>query len=200
MSQHRAEASARLSPIGRRLFKFIEFDDDEELLVEIRKHPIGLVFIIITGLLIATVLLVATMLLAFGLDGFGLDIGEGGTGPLRGIIVGLGIVLSLFAILGMIISIILYRSNVVYITNEKIAEVMYVSLLNRRVMQLGIGNVEDVTVIQKGILPRIFNYANLIVETAGEIANPAFTFVPTPHENSNVIIEAHEGYVKRYGN
>ncbi len=201
MSRHRAEASARLSPIGRRLFRFIEFDDDEELLAEIRKHPIGLVFIVVTGVFIAVVLLIATMLLAFGLNGSGLEFGDGGgSGTLRAIVVSLGVILAVFAIVAMIISIILYRSSVVYVTNEKLAEVVYVSLFNRRIMQLGIGNVEDVTVIQKGILPHIFNYGNLIVETAGEIANPAFTFVPHPHENSQIIIEAHEEYVKKYGN
>lgn len=196
--QHRAEATARLSSVGKKVFKYIEFDDDEELLAEIRKHPIGLVFIWLTGFLITATIVSSTVLLGMTVGSVGGDIDS--SGSFRSIIIAIGLILGILSLLITIVTAILYQSNVVFVTNEKIAEVMYVSIFNRRVLQLGIGNVEDATVVQKGILPRLFNYGNLLTETAGELPNPAFTFVPDPNGYSKLIIQAHENYVEKYGN
>ena len=199
MSAHKAEVCATLSPMGQRLFRFIEFDDDEELIAEIRKHPIGLIFIIVTGVFITLAIIAGTSLLAYNLDSLGLGSVDGSS-MLKSIILGIGIVLGLLGLLMTIITAVLYVSNVVFLTNEKLAEVVYISLFNRQIMQLGIGNVEDVMVKQKGILPRIFNYGSLIVETAGEIRNADFTYVPNPNMHGPQIVEAHEKYVEKYGN
>jgi hypothetical protein len=200
MSPHKAEACARLSPIGQRLFRFIEFDDNEELLAEIRKHPLGLFFVVATGMVISLLIGVATVALALNLGKLGVGTVEGTGFLARNIMVALGLLLAAFGIVATVVGAIIYRSSVVFITNEKIAEVVYRSIFNRRIMQLGIGNVEDVTVFQKGILPRLFDYGNMVVETAGELKNPAFTYVPIPQTNSRIIIEAHEEYVQKYGN
>ena len=200
MSPHKAEACAKLSPMGKRLFRFIEFDDEEEMLAEIRKHPVGLFFVEITGLLITLTVTIAVVVLALNLDFLGIDSTEGSGLLARNLIGMSGIILGVLGIIATLIVSILYTSNVVFVTNDKIAEVAYISLFNRRITQLGIGNVEDVTVSQRGILPHIFNYGSLLIETAGETTNPAFTYVPDPQNNSRVIIEAHEAYVKQYGN
>jgi len=199
MTPHKAEACARLSPIGQRLFRFVEFDDNEELVAEIRKHPIGLFFIWSTGIFITAVIVIATSLLALNLNNFGVGmVDESGT--VKAIILALGFLLAALSIIMTLVTAIIYRSSVVFVTNEKIAEVMYVSIFNRHIMQLGIGNVEDATVTQKGILPRLFDYGSMVIETAGEIANPAFTYVPRPNEYSQVITRAHEQYVEKFGN
>ena len=195
---HKEEVSSHLSSMGQRLFRFIEFDNDEVLLAEIRKHPVGLFFILFTGLLISGAILAATSFLSSNLDYLGLDSGDNES-LLRTVILALGFVVSSLGLLMTLITVFLYRSNVVFVTDQKIAEVVYISLFNRRILQLGIGNVEDVSVIQRGILPRIFNYGSLVVETAGESENPAFTYVPNPNINSQIIIQAHEEHVKKYG-
>lgn len=197
-SAHKEEVSHHLSPMGRRLFRFVEFDDQEELLAEVRKHPLGLFFIIVTGVFISLAVAFAATALALHLDIVGLD--SSNETLIRDTLIGLGLVLGAFGLVATIIAAILYRSNVVFITNQKIAEVMYLSLFNRRILQLGMGNVQDVTVTQKGILPRLFNYGGLVVETAGEIENPAFTYVPNPNTISQIIIQAHQQYVKEHGN
>jgi hypothetical protein len=199
MTPHKAEACARLSPIGQRLFRFIEFDDNEELITEIRKHPLGLFFIWVMGLFIAAAIIAATSLLALKLGDMGLGTIDG-SGTIKTIIVGLGLLLGAFSVVMTVISSFIYKSSVIFVTNEKIAEVVYTSIFNRRIWQLGIGNVEDATVTQKGILPRLFNYGGIVIETAGEATNPAFAYVPRPNDYSQVIIRAHEQYVEKYGN
>lgn len=198
MSPHKAAVCKTLSPAGQRVFPLVEFDEDEQMLTEVRKHVIGLIFIWLTGLFITAVIVIAISWFAMSLDGLGFEIDNGET--IKAILVGIALLLGVLSLVATLITSLIYRSNVVFVTNEKIAEVLYMSIFNRRVKQLGIGNVEDVTVIQKGILPRIFNYGSLVVQTAGEAENPTFTYVPRPDYVSRIMIEAHEHYVQQYGN
>lgn len=197
---HKLQTMARLSPMGRALFKFVEFDADEELLLEVRKHPIGLVWIALLGFGISIVVFVVSAIFGIAVnngvfDGLGVE-----STTIRNIALILGLVVSSLGILLTLVIMLLYVRNVIFITSEKIAEVVYVSLLNRRTIQLNIGKVEDVGVSQVGLFPRLFNYGSLLIETAGETKNPEFSYVPDPHKVSQVIIQAHEEYVQKYGN
>lgn len=100
----------------------------------------------------------------------------------------------------MLIAAVIYNNSVVFVTSEKIVQVLYISLFNRKISQLGIGDVQDVTVQQVGIFPRIFNYGTLVVETAGEQQNYTFTYTPRPYESAKAIVGAHEKDVAAHGN
>lgn len=197
---HRHEAAMKLSPTGRKLFKYVEFDEDEELLTEIRKHPFGLFLIILAGTFITVFLFVAFIFFAANIESLGLESVGGDSDGLKAVLVAVGVILAFISLIVTIITTILYSLNVVYVTNEKVAQVHYLSIFNRKVMQLSIGNIEDVNVTQKGIFPHLFNYGTLLIETAGEMVNPSFSYVPHPHDNTHIIIEAHEAYVQKYGN
>lgn len=197
---HRAEVCKQLSPIGQKLFKYIEFDKDEELLAEIRKHPIGLVAIGAVGIFISLAVFVATAFLSANVGSGLSDAGFSDDGSLKTIIILIGLVVSLLALGVTAISLVLYIRNVIFVTSDKVAQVNYISLFNRKVTQLGIGQIEDVTASQQGILSHIFGYGTLIIETAGERPNPEFTLVPNPYPKAQLIVEAHENYVEKYGN
>ncbi len=199
-SVHRAKAAQTMSPIGRRLFKFIEFDPDEELIAEIRKHPIGYIAIGVVGSLIAIIVFLAAAVLAANLDKLNPNTVDGVSTALKTIIIAGGTALTALILVVTIIGIILYRLNVIYVTNEKIAEVAYISLFNRKITQLGLGQVEDVTDRKRGIFAYIFNYGTLIVETAGERENATFSTVPNPNYYSQKIIQAHEQNIREHGN
>lgn len=197
MSAHKEEVRRQLSPMGQKLFRFVEFDDSEQMLAEIRKHPIGLVFTVATGVFISFTIIIGLIVLALNLESLGFTLDNT---LARDLLVGLALVLGSFGIIATFIAAVLYTSNVVFVTNQKIAQVMYISLFNRKILQLGMGNVEDVNVSQKGILAHIFDYGSLVIETAGEMENPAFTYVPDPNTNSQIIIQAHQEYVEKHGN
>ncbi|MCW1908825.1 MAG: PH domain-containing protein [Candidatus Saccharibacteria bacterium] len=198
MSEHQLQEASHLSGIAKRLFKYIEFDDDEMMIREVRKHPIGLLFTWITGIFVLFVIMGITFFLSSQVKN--VDSVNDSNGAIQTIILFVGLVLSLLSVVATAISAWLYTSNVLYVTSEKIAEVRYLSIFNRRVTQLNIGKVEDLTVNQRGILPRIFNYGNILIETAGETTNPDFTYVPMPNDVSKSILQAHENYVEKYGN
>lgn len=201
IEEMKAEDRAKLSATGKKYFKFIEFDKDEGFICEIRKHPIGLFFIYFTGISIA--LIIAFL---FSVIGFSSVLNEGlsGTGAPSGTIKSLvvvgGIIFIFFVLVVMTIQAILYSNNVIFVTTEKIAQILYINLFNRKISQLSIGDVQDVTVTQKGILAHMFNYGTLVIETAGEQQNYTFSYIPDPYMHSKAIVGAHERNLVQYGN
>lgn len=194
---HREEAAKKLSKEGRRYFEFIEFDEAEQLITEIRKDPVGLFIVLLVGSFVTIALLTISVIVS------SIDFG-GIFGGSTGLIKALTVVVSIFATFGSaimtLIAAFLYVSNVIFVTSEKIAQVLYLSLFNRKISQLSIGDVQDVTVTQKGILAHIFKYGTLVIETAGEQSNYTFTYVPEPYQVSKLIVGAHEENLKLHGN
>ncbi|MDB5185948.1 MAG: hypothetical protein JWL85_471 [Candidatus Saccharibacteria bacterium] len=191
---------SRLSPLGKALLQRIEFDPDEQLVTEIRKHPIGLVIIYASGLSI-TVLLFLLLVVAPALItspdalGLGIDITA-----IRPILVLVGFFMTVLSLIATAIAAYLYVNNVVIVTSEKIAQVLYRTIFDRKISQLSIGDVQDVTVSQRGLLSHIFNYGTLVIETAGEQNNYDFTYTPQPYEAAKAIVGAHERNLVQYGN
>lgn len=195
---NRIKACENLSAEGRKHFKFIEFDENEVLVTEIRKHPFGLFAILFTGIIVAVLAVLFASFIAVA------DLNKifevGNSSGLKSILLLFAFAALVLSLIGTLIGVFLYRSNVIYVTSEKIAQVLYTSLFNRKISQLSIGDVQDVTVTQKGILAHIFNYGVLVIETAGEQQNYTFTFVPDPYMRSKDIVGAHERNLTLYGN
>lgn len=190
---------AKLSSVGKKLFDIIEFDTDEKLYYEIRKHPVGLFVIYLAGFLVAGLVFGVFVLGSFLLSADPLGLGIEPRGIQSAMIL-LGGALTAFILTVTAIGAHIYQSNVVLVTSEKLAQVLYKNLFYRKISQLSIGDVQDVTVTQKGILARIFNYGTLVVETAGEQQNYTFAFTPRPYESSKAVVAAHETNLKRHGN
>lgn len=122
------QGKSRLSQMGKRFFKLIEFDENEELLLEIRKHPFGFWVLVIGGIIIAALVILATFALAS--SGF---MRELGLDELRPFIALLGFILAVIVLIATAIFAQLYRSDVVYVTNEKVAQVLYKTIFHRKV-------------------------------------------------------------------
>lgn len=188
----------QLSPRARKFFDMIEFDEKEQLLAEIRKHPFGLVMIYVTGGLITLALFSLLVVMPFVFSSESLGFVD--SPATRNIIVLVGFVLSAIAIIGVAVGAFLYQGNVVLVTSEKLAQQLNTSLFDRKISQLSIGDVQDVTISQKGVFARIFNYGTLVIETAGEQVNYVFTFTPDPYQTAKTIVGAHERNLQQYGN
>jgi uncharacterized membrane protein YdbT with pleckstrin-like domain len=197
--QNRAQAEQQLSSEGKKYFHFIEFDADEKLVTEIRKHPFGLFLIFLTGGFV-TLAIIGLMVVIVGADLSGFVESDNSQSTIKGVISFLSLLLIIGSVIMTLIAAFLYKSNVIFVTSEKIAQVLYTSLFNRKISQLSIGDVQDVTVTQKGIFATIFKYGTLIIETAGEQQNYTFSYVPDPYQTSKVIVGSHERNLKEFGN
>lgn len=188
----------KLSPSARQVFKLIEFDKDEKLLFELRKHWFGLFIIYLFGTFVTVTVLVIAVASALATQNESFS--SSGLSSLAMPVIVLCFFLAVLSLVITAIAAYLYRTNVILVTTDKLAQLLNVTIFNRKISQLSIGDVQDVTVKQVGIFAHAYNYGTLVIETAGEQQNYNFTFAPDPYNAAKAIVNAHEENLKQYGN
>lgn len=159
-------------------------DDDETKLIEVRKHPIGLAIVYAQT---AVGLLVAISFLFFIIPTVMAD-------PDAGFWVALSLSFFAFLFAGIVLTISTYifKQNRIIVTDRNITQILQYGLFSRKVSQLNIVNVEDVTSEQRGVMQTSMNYGVLKVETAGEQANFIYDFCPNSGNVAKIILDARE--------
>jgi hypothetical protein len=79
--------------------------------------------------------------------------------------------------------------NVQLITDERIVDVDFYSLLYKEVSDTKIENVQDVTFVMGGALRALLNYGTVYIQTAGERREFDFEDVPHPNRVAKIINE-----------
>ena len=154
----------------------------------IKRHPIGRIGIYASCLFVTLLATVLTFVLTPGAtnDGSGNQ-----TFAIGGIVFLLvGVITTIFALLMTKIN----KGNSWTLTNDSLTQVEQVGLFKRHSSQLALDNVEDVTSIQNGLLPEMFNFGQLRVETAGEQGKFIFNFCPNPNYYAAQILAAREAF------
>lgn len=77
--------------------------------------------------------------------------------------------------------------NVYIITDERIIDVDFVSLVYREISQAKIDKIQDVTYKSGGLLKTVFNYGDVFIQTAAEIQTIEFESVPRPDQVVKII-------------
>jgi uncharacterized membrane protein YdbT with pleckstrin-like domain len=75
------------------------------------------------------------------------------------------------------------------VTNDRILNVEQHGLFSRTVSELDLARIQDVTSEVHGVLPSIFKYGFVYIQTAGEKERFVFEQVPKPHEIRKHILE-----------
>jgi len=70
--------------------------------------------------------------------------------------------------------------NVYFITDERIIDVDFYNLIYKEVSEAEIEKIQDVTYKMGGVARTIFNYGDILVQTAAEVPNFEFLAVPRP--------------------
>ena len=166
----------------------------EQIVANVKRHPFGIIQLYIAALLgIGVAAVVAFLLVPSFLNQYG-----NGSG-MSLVVVGLVLIVALLVlILGVATSV--YWQNEWVITTDSITQIVQSSLFNRQVSQLSMENLEDVTVNQDGIIPHMFNFGTLKVETAGERSKFIFPYCPNPNEYARQILEIHEHFLEERRN
>jgi len=159
-------------------------DADERKLAEIFKHPIGIILLYVQAAF--------GMILAIGLAYFLLPVvlNDTNTAFMIGNI--FAFISVTLAFLVIVVATFLYRQNRLIITDRNITQILQFGLFSRKVSQLNMNNVEDVTAVQSGVLATIFNFGVLKIETAGEQVNFHYTFCPNAGYYAKIILDCRE--------
>lgn len=164
-------------------------DNDEILLGTIYKHPFGIIVVYIQAVL--------GLIMSMGLAFFLLPTVVSDESVAFNMATTFGVLAVIFAFTIIIVATILYRQSHLIITDKNITQVIQGGLFQRKISQLTMANVEDVTSEQNGIFPSIFDFGVLKIETAGEQANFHFTYCPKPSYYAKIILEARENYLSQ---
>lgn len=169
-----------------------QVDPDEVKLGDTHKHPLGIIMLYIQ--------VGVGMVFAIGLAYFLLPrvLEDTDTAFFIGNIFTIASVLVAFIVLT--ISTIIYKENRIIITDRNVTQVLQFGLFSRKVSQLNINNVEDVTAIKRGVLQTFFNYGTLNIETAGEQVNFHFSYCPNPDYFAKIILDAREQVLGQFAN
>ncbi|MBI2592105.1 PH domain-containing protein [Candidatus Saccharibacteria bacterium] len=169
---------------------------DEELLVAgehvvviVRKHFIGLVFIYLQAL----VGMIAVLSIIFITSPDIFNNLDDQSNRLLVAVVLLGVAL---LVLYLFVATYVYRHSRLLVTDKNLIQINQKSLFIRKVSRLSMSNVEDVSADQRGILATIFNYGTLLIQTAGERPNFEFKYCPTPNHYADQVLEARQAFAE----
>ena len=158
--------------------------------VVIKRTSVGLILLYLPGIVFVIIVIILRQLLGPSyLDNFSANSRS---------LIDFGLVLvSAFGLAMLLIATYLYRQNRLAITPQEITQFSRLSFFDRKVSHLQMTDVEDVNVAQKGILPNLFNYGTLTIETAGAVDNFVFIFCPDPNHYAQIIQQARGRYIDK---
>jgi membrane protein YdbS with pleckstrin-like domain len=93
----------------------------------------------------------------------------------------------------------LHYLHVSILTNEHFVEIEQPGIFSRKISELSLDKIQDVSMSQKGVVNSVFNIGQLTVETAGEADNFELHYIPDPYQTSQKIMEIEEEYCLRHG-
>jgi uncharacterized membrane protein YdbT with pleckstrin-like domain len=89
-------------------------------------------------------------------------------------------------------SLIDYYLDVWIVTNERIIVIEQKGLFSRTIAELKLYRVQDIKAEVSGIIPTLFDFGNITIQTAAEEVHFAFKQVPKPYKISRKILEVVE--------
>jgi hypothetical protein len=164
----------------------------EQIICEVKRHPIGMLgtYVASGGLLI----LLAVLIFVLGPSIFS-------SSSHSQVMAGGGLIFILIAAMILtfvFIAHIIYWGNHWVVTDDSITQITQTSLFSKQSAQLSLGNLEDVTSEQNGILAQVFNFGVLKAETAGERSKFMFPYCPNPNYYAQKILAAREVFEREH--
>lgn len=86
----------------------------------------------------------------------------------------------------ILVNFILWYFNVSIVTNERVIDIDFINLLNKKFAETRIARIEDVTMRTGGFIRSFFDYGDVLVQTAAH--EQVFQFYAVPHPDKVVRI------------
>jgi hypothetical protein len=80
-----------------------------------------------------------------------------------------------------------WYSNVYFVTNLRVIDVDFYSLIYKQVSDANVDKIQDVTYNTGGVARAFFNYGNVFIQTAAEVSEFDFLGVPNPAKVAKTI-------------
>lgn len=173
----------------------LNLSENEYVLQAIERHPIG-------KLGVWAMLGIVAVLVIVGLIFYGANYASWSNGlnntklPSTGIVALPGILVIILLAIGAFIASKVYDGNRIYLTNESLIQHVQTSLFSTKNEQLNLVKIEDVTVAQDGILPKMLNYGTVEINTMDSGDPHILTLVRNPQSAADAIHNAAEQAIR----
>ncbi|KKQ13886.1 MAG: hypothetical protein US28_C0043G0017 [Candidatus Daviesbacteria bacterium GW2011_GWA1_36_8] len=160
--------------------KFIEQEPDEQIILFLRQHGITNVpWILLALFAIFLPFIVIQLDISLGTN-FLINV------PNQALIGGL-VIYYMLIIAYIIEQFLFWYFNIYIVTNLHLVDINFHSLLSRDIIELEFRDVESVSTDIRGIFASLFNFGDVIVQTAGTSANIQFLKVPKSQDVVTII-------------
>lgn len=175
---------------SRKQYPDLNLSETEYVIFVVRRHPIALFL----PLGIGAVLIGLALSLLFNQDiilsGLAMDNQE-----VSSMIVTLPLLLfSGFVAIFMYISYFIYINNRFTLTNESVIQGTQLSLFSRREQTVSLGNIEDASYSQSGVIQHILDYGTVRLSTQGDEHTYSFPYVSRPKLEVGILNNAVESF------
>lgn len=168
------------SLIFPKVFSFAERDDNETILIALRPHW----FTNVSWILLGIILFICPPLFKFV--------------PLIDTLPGNYLfILSLFWYMVSVAfcfeKFMSWYFDVYIITNQRVIDIDFYNLLTKKFSEAELSRIQDVTTEFSGVSQTVFNYGNVLIQTAAEVDEITFTKIPNPDKVVKIIQELTAG-------
>lgn len=167
-------------------YPHLNISDGEFVILDIVRHPIGLLLNLIGG---GVVLLALTFVLMF----YPAQPTTSGLPEFAVVAVIAGLLMVLVSI-GTLIAAWVYLQNHFYMTNESVIQEIQTSLFSRHEQTVSLGSIEDASFKQNGIVQTLLNYGTIRLSTEGEETTYRFAYVANPRKQVAILNNAIESF------
>lgn len=188
------KAESRRSPVFDPTGKVEHLTSEEVRVADVRRHPIGL-FIIYLQFLFG---MGVAFLFIFGFLPSVLTVVNISEVQAKSIASLFAVVVAFIGLIFLVLASRIYKGNQLIVSDVNVTQVLQVGLFNRKVSELSMHNVEDVTSEQKGVMQTFFNYGTLTIETAGEQNNFIFVYCPNPNAYAKALLDARQQFFAKH--
>ena len=106
--------------------------------------------------------------------------------------------LDIVALLILFFAYTIYRQNKIVLTNMHFIQITQSGLFQRSLSKLSLDELQDVRGTRNGVFGTIFNYGEILIETAGAQENFFFRPAPNPLAIAETINDTHESYERKH--
>lgn len=149
--------------------------EGERIVLMLRAHPITQLGWVINGFLLFALIVLLNIILGQYIN------------TIQGIFINIAAIVFILAY--YFFNYLSYFFNVGIVTDRRIIDVDFSSVLRKEITEARIDRIEDLTAKNTGYFPSIFNFGDVYIQTAGTNANIEFQQIPRPADVVRAINE-----------